>query len=183
MCKHVLYVLILFPASSFSITGHPPPAEGGGHIFWEFCSCYVWFQGRAAVFLQNYFYLFLFFLFSVIFDCFASHKSKKERKEKVKKEKERVSDSGWRCPTQGPLNKVGVTCVLGCIAWTFLFPMHLLWYFRRSIFHHRTLMEPPPRETCVRLRGTLKCPTQGPTTLHLKTIVNTQTLKHHTDYR
>ena len=82
MCKHVLYVLILFPASSFSITGCPPH-DVQSHIFLKY---EVMFQAHTAVFLQNYLFIF-FFLFSVIFDCFASHTRKRERKEKVKKER------------------------------------------------------------------------------------------------
>ena len=80
-----------------------------------------------------------------------------------------------------PQHVTSLQSVLGCMRGPFSNAFtKVLW---KVYFHHRTLMEPPPRETCVRLRGTLKCPTQGPTTLHLKTIVNTQTLKHHTDYR
>ena len=61
-----------------------------------------------------------------------------------------MSDSGQRCLTQGPSNKVGVMCVLGCM----LGPSFFLYKVNERFdvfFHHRTLMAAPHME--VQLRG------------------------------
>ncbi len=138
MCKHVLYVLILFPAFSFSITGHPP-LDIWSHVFSKFRSTKVTFQTHAMVFFQNYFYLLLFFLFSVIMPCFGSHKRKKEKRKSKEREKDRVSDSGWRCLTQGPSNKKQCRLSLMVVHCTLYFPMYFKWDFGRYIFSPQDL--------------------------------------------
>ncbi len=135
MCKHMLYVLILFPASSFSITGCPPLH---GHLESHFLKVpKLHFKLMPWYFFKIIFIYYYFFLFSVIMPCFASHKRKKEREEKVKKERKiefvqlraEVSDfcsnkKQWR------------QCVMR-VPCPFCFLMYFKWDFGRSIFSTR----------------------------------------------
>ncbi len=154
MCKHVLYVLILFPTSSFSITGCPPPTDVWSHVFLKYQS-YV-SSSCCSIFANLFLFVFIFAIFCYI-DCFASHKTEKKMKEREKRkskerEKERVSDSGQSCPTQGASDKVGVMCVLAvCFDLSFSNAFTMVLY-KVLFFDHRTFMAAPP---CV------FCPTQG----------------------
>ena len=67
----------------------------------------------------------------------------------------------------GSIEQGGCDVCSGLYASTFIFPMHLLWYFRRSFFWPQNINGATSLCALSDSRYSLKCPTQGPSTLHL----------------
>ena len=78
MCKHVLYVLILFPASSFSITG-PPHGHLESHFLEVLKLCFKLMLWYFCKIIFIYYYFFYFLLYSIALQAIKKRKREKKK--------------------------------------------------------------------------------------------------------